>query len=93
MNYNDLPKRWKNKIKEYLKKTGKKNSRFEAQDFPCNIVKINFEEYQYDSFLKLYRAIVIEDKELKEIGIFSEHCGYYILSMYCVNNITIKSTI
>lgn len=75
--YKDLPKRWKLKIAEYLKSKKTKNRVvFYCSDFEY-CVKIKFED---GSYAKFNSCIVIKYPECREIGIFTEHCGYFILS-------------
>jgi hypothetical protein len=73
MNYNDLPKRWKEKLKTYLKP--KKRDKLQCGDFP-NFIKIRFDD---GSKAEFYYAIAIPAPEFDEIGIFTEHCGYHLI--------------
>lgn len=76
MNHNDLPERWRNKLKEYLKSKGSKFETLSASDFSSNkIVEINFVD---GSFATFRYPLVIKAPELNEIGIMTEHCGYFI---------------
>lgn len=80
MNHIDLPKRWKLKIKEYLKSNGQDDrNELSAYDFFSNqIVQIKFED---ESFAEFRYALVINAPEFKEVGIFTEHCGYHIFNL------------
>lgn len=79
MKYQDLPNRWKNKVAEYLKSIGEDRSKFGASDFPSSKVTINFED---DSYAEFKYSLVIKAPELREVGIFTEHCGYHIFNLY-----------
>ena len=77
MKYEDLPERWKIKIKEYLQSKKIKNRiQFNSNDFDGDRVIIRYEdgskaEYNY--------AFVIVAPELNyEVAIFTEHCGYHL---------------
>jgi len=80
VNHADLPARWKEKIKEFLKKQGEpEREELNAYDFFSNqIVKMKFDD---DSFAEFRYPLVIEAPELNEVGIFTEHCGYHIFNM------------
>lgn len=76
MNRKDLPERWKNKIKEYLKATGSKYETLGASDFHMDkTIDIRFEDGSYASFKY---PLIIEAPEFEEVGIMTEHCGYFI---------------
>ena len=76
MNSRDLPERWKMKIREYLKGKGSKYETLGANDFALDkIVQIKFEDGSFASFKY---PLIIEAPELEEIGIMTEHCGYFI---------------
>jgi len=80
MKHQDLPERWKLKIIEYLKSNGEENRKeLSAYDFfPNRKVEIKFED---DSFAEFRYALVINAPEFKEVGIFTEHCGYHIFNI------------
>ena len=76
MNSRDLPERWKNKIKEYLKLKDSKYEALSVYDFSSdNVVEIKFED---GSFAPYKYPLIIEATEFEEIGIMTEHCGYFI---------------
>ena len=75
MQHKDLPERWKNKIKEFLNTKGSKYDTLSASDFSNKVVEISFEDGSFASFRY---PLVIEAPELNEIGILTEHCGYFI---------------
>ncbi|UOQ74172.1 hypothetical protein [Hymenobacter cellulosilyticus] len=81
MRHEDLPERWKTKLQEYLKARGSTESdRLGASDFPLNrIVRIQFED---GSHVEFRHAFVIEAPELREVAVFTEHCGYHLFPLY-----------
>lgn len=80
MKHEDLPQRWKLKIREYLDSQGEKErSHLNAHDlFPNRTIAIKFED---DSFAEFRYALVINAPEFQEVGVFTEHCGYHIFNM------------
>lgn len=81
MQHEDLPQRWQQKILEYLELKGEGHeTNLGAADFPANkTVRIKFHD---DSFAEFRYTLVIEAPEFNEVGIFTEHCGYHIFSLY-----------
>lgn len=77
MKHADLPERWLKKLGEWiLENTQEKRDKLSARDFPnSEVLIIKFED---NSEVRFEYAIAIEDPELREIGVFSEHCGYHI---------------
>ncbi|OCH32031.1 hypothetical protein A6E13_15775 [Aliivibrio fischeri] len=49
----------------------------EYQDFSADCVELSFED---DSYCQFNNAFAIENKETKQIAIFTEHCGYHVFS-------------
>jgi len=80
MDFEDLPERWKIKLKEYLRKNRVSDrDGLGAHDFSSNLVaKIKFDDNSYAEF---YYPIVIEAPEFNEVAVFTEHCGYHIFNM------------
>lgn len=78
--HEDLPKRWKKKLIEYLRNNGEEErEELSAYDFfPNQIVQIKFED---ESFAEFRYSLVINAPELNEVGIFTEHCGYHIFNL------------
>jgi len=74
MKYEDLPKRWKEKLKVYLKT--KKRDTLRADDFDDSSVKVKFDD---GSICEFNYAFVIPAPEFDEVGIFTEHCGYHLM--------------
>ena len=82
MRHEDLPQRWKDKIKEYLSEKGsdygKKYERLSLYEFSDNLnLKIAFDDGSYAFFQDAFYWI---DNERKEVAVFTEHCGYHIFN-------------
>lgn len=69
MKHDDLPDRWKLKIKEYLSNHGEKDrDQLNAYDFFSNqVAKIKFAD---DSYAEFHYVLVVEAPELNEAGIY-----------------------
>jgi hypothetical protein len=77
MKHEDLPQRWKDKIKKWLAARGAHGQeKLSAGDFSLDAtVKITFEDGSHAQF---NYPLVIEAPEWNEVGVFTEHCGYHI---------------
>ena len=74
-----IPNRWKPLVKAHIQQTrGENRDTLSAYDFAAdNCVDIRFE----DNSTATYRyAFCLRSEELKEVAIFTEHCGYYFYS-------------
>ncbi|MBS0661145.1 MAG: hypothetical protein JSR82_23240 [Verrucomicrobia bacterium] len=80
MKHDDLPARWKEKISAWLAPSGGgARSQLGASDFPReHSVRLRFED---DSCAEFRSAIVLEAPEWREVGVFTEHCGYHIFPL------------
>lgn len=80
MKHEDLPQRWKDRIKKWLISQGEhQREKLCAYDFYSSIIaKITFDDESYAEF---NYPLVIEAPELNEIGVFTEHCGYHIFNL------------
>jgi hypothetical protein len=83
MQHEDLPQRWKNRIKEHLlekdPEKGKKHETLSAYDFSDNLnLKISFSDRSYAFFNDAFYWI---DNERKEVAVFTEHCGCHIFNI------------
>jgi len=84
MKHDDLPKRWTDRIHNYLSEKGsdyygKKYKRFSVYDFSDNLnLKISFEDGSKAFFNDAFYWI---DEEYKEVAVFTEHCGYHIFNL------------
>jgi hypothetical protein len=81
MRYANLPEHWKLKLQEYLITKGSTEpNKLSAPDFPMEAtVRIRFED---DSQVEFKHAFVIEAPELREVAVFTEHCGYHLFPWY-----------
>ena len=76
MRHNDLPERWKAKLQDYLIQKGSSCKTLGASDFPSDtVIQLHFED---DSKAEFKYAFILEAPDFKEIGLFTEHCGYHI---------------
>lgn len=80
MNRDDLPQRWKTRIRDWIQAHSEDaREHLCAYDFPSShSVQITFEDESRASF---NYAIVVEAPDLRELGIFTEHCGYHIFPL------------
>lgn len=80
MKHSDLPERWKTRLVQWIRNFGDdERTELAAQDFPVShSVHIKFED---DSEANFEYAILIEEPQLQEIGVFTEHCGYHIFPL------------
>lgn len=77
MKHEDLPERWKERLKVYIKETLKEDRDvLSAYDFHYS-VRILFED-KSSAFFNF--AFFINDEKLKEVALFTEHCGYHIFT-------------
>jgi hypothetical protein len=80
MRYNDLPERWKAKLQQHVATTGGGEFRgLSASTFSSSTVAITFED---DSRVEFRYAFVIQAPEMREVGVFTEHCGHHIFPLY-----------
>jgi hypothetical protein len=80
MRYDDLPERWKAKLQQHVATIGGGELRgLSASIFSSSTVAITFED---NSRVEFRYAFVIEAPELREVGVFTEHCGYHIFPLY-----------
>ena len=89
MRQQDLPENWKQKLKSFLAEKGQPNEyNLGASDFTEDIVRIIYED---DSKVEFRYAFLINAPEMKEVGVFTEHCGHHIFPLYDGLDITIES--
>ncbi|HEX8350366.1 MAG TPA: hypothetical protein VF598_10420 [Hymenobacter sp.] len=81
MRHEDLPERWKAKLREYLAVKGNaETQQLSAANFPVDSrVRITFED---ESSVEFKYAFVIEAPEFREVAVFTEHCGYHLSPLY-----------
>jgi hypothetical protein len=80
MDHEDLPERWLARLKDYLtEKSIKDRAHLLVDDFPTNqSVRVLFEDGSTSFF---HYAFYILDQELREVAVFTEHCGYHIFPL------------
>lgn len=79
MRPDDLPERWKIRLRDYLKSIGSQYPTLGAGDFPTGGVRLTFEDR---STVRFRYAFVIEAPEWREVAVFTEHCGYHLFPLY-----------
>ena len=79
MRHEDLPVRWKTRLKEYINQqlADKDRARPVAGDFRHH-VKIAFAD---GSFAFFDYAFYVLDREGGEVVVFTEHCGHHIFPL------------
>lgn len=77
MKQQDLPERWLDKLQNYLKEIGSKFNELSTTAFRYNL-KIEFFDGSSAFF---YYAFYLIDEELKEVAVFTEHCGHHIFHL------------
>jgi hypothetical protein len=91
MRHEDLPERWKRKVRDYLIANG--NTKYEklgASEFSLSsTVRIRFED---DSKVEFKHAFVIEAPEFREVAVFTEHCGYHLFQSYEGLDLVVEAT-
>ncbi len=77
MKHEDLPQRWKDKLKKWLAASGAHGQeKLSAGDFSVSATaQITFEDGSHAQF---NYPLVIEAPEWNEVGVFTEHCGYHL---------------
>ncbi len=86
MNKEDLPTRWKQRIKDYLISKGE-GHRIELNSSDFNLKQLVSLEFDDGSYAEFNYPLLIEDPDDVEIGIFTEHCGYHIFNL---NSVEVK---
>jgi hypothetical protein len=77
MKNEDLPARWISRLEAHLAQTGQDRQRLSAYDFQHDL-KLVFED---GSFIFFKYAFCLEDETLKELAVFTEHCGYHVFPL------------
>jgi len=76
--YEDLPARWKDKLREYIHEVlGKQRDTLGATDFR-HTVSVRLPDGSYALFKY---AFYIIDQSRQEVGVFTEHCGYHLFPL------------
>ena len=80
MRHEDLPERWRRKLADYLAERGEPGrARLHAGDFHMgSVAELSFDDGSRASFRY---PLVIEAPELREVAVFTEHCGYHVFPL------------
>jgi hypothetical protein len=80
MNREQLPEHWSNRLKAYLVEKGVSDRDYLlAYDFGGNqAVRISLRD---GSVVFFNYAFYILDRDLNEIAVFTEHCGYHVFPL------------
>ena len=80
MKHKDLPDRWQERLLAWLQvNRSDHRTQLSASDFSSShYVSLSFED---GSEAKFEFAIFIEDPALREVAVFTEHCGYHIFPL------------
>ena len=73
----EIPARWKERVRRYVRETsGEDRDHLLAFDFPSGCsVRLDFP----DGSMAIFRyAFHLDDPELRETAVFTEHCGYHV---------------
>ena len=81
MKHDDLPERWAKKLTVYLREVRDSNrDDLTATDFSAGQnLMIHFPD---GSFAFFEHAFYLLDRELNEVAVFTEHCGYHIFPLH-----------
>ena len=81
MKHNDLPERWAKKLSAYLHdERGSDRDHLSATDFATNQSLMISLPDGSSAFLRY--AFYLIDRDLNEVAVFTEHCGYHIFPLY-----------
>lgn len=69
-----FPEHWQLRVKDYLASKGSSFSELSATDFTNNL-KLTFEDGSNAFFIY---AFYLVDEPMKEVAVFTEHCGYHV---------------
>ena len=80
MKHADLPDRWKQRLVQWIRQFADDHrTELCGDDFPMSYdVALRFDD---DSEAIFRYALAIEEPNLNEVGVFTEHCGYHIFPL------------
>ncbi len=79
MKHADLPERWAERLRAHLREAhGPDRGHLSATDFSNQSLNINFPDGS-SAFFRY--AFYLLDRELNEVAVFTEHCGYHIFPL------------
>src|SRR5215212_6250799 len=76
----EVPPRWQARLRQHIRDTtGEERDHLLATDFsPRRTVRLAFPD---GSFALFRYAFHLEDRQLGEVAVFTEHCGYHFLHL------------
>lgn len=78
MNPHEIPARWMDAVRRHVRHTrGEERDHLLTYDFGDTSVRLAFEDGSYAFFRD---AFCLRDEALREVAVFTEHCGYYFLA-------------
>ncbi|MCA9694076.1 MAG: hypothetical protein R3A51_08615 [Nannocystaceae bacterium] len=85
MRQDDLPSRWRARLAAHLAAKGDgPRDQLSAFDFPPRAVEVAFVD---GSHARFKYAFWLEEPALRELCVFTEHCGYIVLARGAVESI------
>jgi hypothetical protein len=77
MSRHEIPARWMDAVRRHVRDTrGEERGHLLVYDFTGTSVRLGFEDGSYAFFRD---AFCLRDEALREVAVFTEHCGYYFL--------------
>ncbi|HEU4885874.1 MAG TPA: hypothetical protein VFT45_26795 [Longimicrobium sp.] len=77
MSRHEIPPRWMEAVRQHVRDTrGEERDHLLVYDFTGTSVRLAFEDGSYAFFRD---AFCLRDEALREVAVFTEHCGYYFL--------------
>ena len=78
MSRHEIPARWMEAVRAHVRATrGEERDHLTVYDFTGDSVRLAFEDGSYAFFRY---AFYLRDDELREVAVFTEHCGYHFFS-------------
>lgn len=75
MSRHEIPQRWSDVVRRHVRAvSGEERDHLAAMDFPDSCVRLAFEDGSYAFFRY---AFCLHDEALREVAVFTEHCGYH----------------
>jgi hypothetical protein len=78
MSRHEIPARWMDAVREHVRATrGEDRDHLLVYDFTGESVRLGFEDGSYAFFRDAFH---LRDEALREVAVFTEHCGYHFFS-------------
>lgn len=75
MSRHEIPARWVDAVRAHVRATrGEERDHLLAFDFPGGCVRLGFEDGSYAFFRYAFH---LRDETMREVAVFTEHCGYH----------------